>query len=174
MPILNLWKFLVSKDFTTDSIPLCPAEPRPKVLAVPRPVGFGVFAPVRELDDVGEVDRAQKIEFLSGLHVLSVPTTYREPKGLYVLEALANGVPVVQPRHGAFPELIERTGGGELVTPGDIEGLARSLRGLMDDPGRRQELGRRGKQAVHSEFRDDRTARNVLNVYREYVDNRAA
>ena len=50
------------------------------------------------------------------IDVLSVPTTYREPKGLYVLEALANGVPVVQPRHGSFPELIEATGGGLLVT----------------------------------------------------------
>ena len=59
------------------------------------------------------------MRFLQGLDVLSVPTTYREPKGLYVLEALANGVPVVQPRHGSFPELIEATGGGLLVNPDD-------------------------------------------------------
>ena len=57
-------------------------------------------------------DHASKVRFLHGIDVLSVPTTYREPKGLYVLEALANGVPVVQPRHGSFPELIEATGGG--------------------------------------------------------------
>ena len=62
------------------------------------------------------------------LDVLSVPTTYREPKGLYVLEALANGVPVVQPRHGSFPELIEATGGGLLVPPGDAHALASALR----------------------------------------------
>ena len=52
--------------------------------------------------------------FLQSLDVLSVPTTYREPKGLYVLEAWANGVPVVQPRHGSFPELMEAAGGGLL------------------------------------------------------------
>ena len=62
-------------------------------------------------------DHADKVRFLQSLDVLSVPTTYREPKGLYVLEALANGVPVVQPRHGSFPELIEATGGGLLVEP---------------------------------------------------------
>jgi glycosyltransferase involved in cell wall biosynthesis len=57
-----------------------------------------------------------------------VPTSYREPKGLYVLEALANGVPVVQPKHGSFPELIEATGGGLLVNPEDPQDHARSLR----------------------------------------------
>ena len=74
------------------------------------------------------------MRFLHGLDVLSVPTTYREPKGLYVLEALANGVPVVQPRHGSFPELIEATGGGLLVNPDDPRDLARGLRHLIDDP----------------------------------------
>src|SRR5262249_41030309 len=69
-------------------------------------------------------DLASKLRFLQGLDVLSVPTAYREPKGLYALEALAHGVPVVQPRHGSFPELIEATGGGLLVKPNDAEALA--------------------------------------------------
>jgi len=125
------------------------------------------------VDDLGEVDREQKIGFLRSLHVLSVPTTYHEPKGLYVLEAMANGVPVVQPRHGAFPELLEVTGGGLLVEPGDTAGLARAFRSLMDDPARREELGRQGRETVHREYRDGQTAENVLNVYRKYVDNRA-
>ena len=68
-----------------------------------------------------------KVRFLHAIDVLSVPTTYREPKGLYVLEALANGVPVVQPRHGSFPELIEATGGGLLVSPNDADGPGRCI-----------------------------------------------
>ena len=66
---------------------------------------------------LGTVDRAQKVQLLAQLHLLSVPTVYREPKGLYVLESLAAGVPVVQPNHGAFPELLAATGGGRLVPP---------------------------------------------------------
>ena len=58
-----------------------------------------------------------KIAFLHGLDVLSVPATYEEPKGLFLLEAMATGVPVVQPRRGAFPEIVETTGGGLLVEP---------------------------------------------------------
>ena len=62
-----------------------------------------------------------------------MPTTYHEPKGLYILEAWANGVPVVQPRHGSFPELIEATGGGLLVDADDPAALAEGLRRMLVD-----------------------------------------
>lgn len=114
---------------------------------------------------VGEVDLAGKVEFLRSLDLLSVPTVYREAKGLFVLEALAHGVPVVQPRHGSFPELLEATGGGLLVEPGSPRALAAGLRVLLDDPGRRTELGRRGREAVRSSFTDEAAARATAAVY---------
>jgi glycosyltransferase involved in cell wall biosynthesis len=114
-------------------------------------------------------DHASKVQFLNSLDILSVPTTYREPKGLYVLEALANGVPVVQPRHGSFPELIEATGGGLLVEPDNSEDLARGLRRLVDDEVERRELGRKGKEAVHAHFHADRMASETIEVYRKHL-----
>lgn len=113
----------------------------------------------------GEQDREGKIRFLQSLDLLSVPTVYREPKGLFVLEALANGVPVVQPRHGAFPELIAATGGGILVEPGSPQALAAGIAGLLRDPVRRRELGERGREAVHSRFSDRQGAEGMLRVY---------
>ena len=59
--------------------------------------------------------------------MLSVPATYDEPKGVFLLEAMASGVPVVQPRRGAFTEIVEKTGGGLLVAPDDPEALAEGL-----------------------------------------------
>jgi glycosyltransferase involved in cell wall biosynthesis len=120
-------------------------------------------------EHVESPDRASKVRFFQSLDVLSVPTTYREPKGLYVLEALANGVPVVQPRHGSFPELIEATGGGLLVTPDDPEDLARGLRRLLEDTAHREELGRKGKEAVHQRFSAERMARDTVDVFRQYL-----
>lgn len=94
----------------------------------------------------------EKVAFLRSLHVLSVPTQYREPKGLYVLEALANGVPVVLPAHGAFPELVERTGGGLLCQPGDAQQLADCLGALYADDARRLALAERGQQQTRTLF----------------------
>jgi glycosyltransferase involved in cell wall biosynthesis len=117
----------------------------------------------------GEIDRDEKISFLSSVHVLSVPTIYRDPKGRFVLEALASGVPVVQPEHGAFPEMVEATGGGLLVEPDSPQALAAGLRELMDDPARRAELGRRGREAVLRDFTDVAMARRSLEVYRRFL-----
>lgn len=91
---------------------------------------------------------AEKVALLSRYDVFSVPAPYREPKGLYVLEAWANGVPVVQPEHGHFPELIAEVGGGECVPAGDPETLASAWAGLLTEENRRRELAERGWQEV--------------------------
>jgi glycosyltransferase involved in cell wall biosynthesis len=114
-------------------------------------------------------DHAGKVRFLQGIDVLSVPTVYREPKGLYILEALANGVPVVQPRHGSFPELIELTGGGHLVNSDDPEDLARGLARVLSDQVYREELGRKGKEAVHQRFRANIMATEIIAVLQKYL-----
>lgn len=113
------------------------------------------------------VDRAGKVAFFEPLSVFSVPALYGEAFGLYVIEALAAGVPVVQPRHGAFPELIEATGGGLLYAPGDPLALAEALVSLLLNPQQAQELGRRGQQAVRERFSADRMARDVASVFTE-------
>jgi glycosyltransferase involved in cell wall biosynthesis len=122
------------------------------------------------VEHVESPDHASKVRFLQSLDVLSVPTTYREPKGLYVLEALANGVPVVQPRHGSFPELVEATGGGLLVNPADPVDLAAALRRLADNPAITAELGRKGREVVHARFTADRMAEETADVYRRYIN----
>ena len=123
---------------------------------------------------LGEVDRDAKLAFLDSIDVFSVPTAYPEAKGIYVLEALARGVPVVQPSHGSFPELIRLTGGGLLAPPGDAPALAQHLADLLRNPERRAELGRKGRAAVESTFTDDRMAANMLRVYEAAMSEDAA
>lgn len=123
-----------------------------------------------DFDLVGEVDREEKIRFLQSLDVLSVPTTYREAKGLSILEALANGIPVVQPRHGAFPELVGRTGGGILVEPDSVDALSQGILDLWRDPQKRRELSDRGRVAVHRDYSADVMAQRTLAIYAQVLD----
>jgi glycosyltransferase involved in cell wall biosynthesis len=118
---------------------------------------------------VGEVDLAGKLELLSSIHVLSVPTTYLDPKGRFILESLACGVPVVQPDHGAFPEMVQSTGGGLLVEPGDPQALATAFRQLMEQPERRRQLGAAGREVIQRDYSDDALARRTLEVYARYL-----
>jgi len=107
------------------------------------------------------VSREEKLVHLRQFSLFSVPATYGESFGLYLIEALASGVPVVQPRHASFPELIERTDGGLLCKPDDAPDLARTLDQLLSDPERMQGMGARGRLAVHEHFTVDRMAREV-------------
>lgn len=116
---------------------------------------------------LGEVDRAAKQEMLDSIDVFSVPTAYPEAKGIYILESLARGVPVVQPGHGSFPELVEQTGGGVIVPPGDAQALASALADLVRDPKRRRQLGENGRAAVESTFTEERMAANMLKVFED-------
>jgi glycosyltransferase involved in cell wall biosynthesis len=120
-----------------------------------------------EFDYRGELDRTAKVAFLQEVDVLSVPTTYREPKGLFLFEAMASGVPVVQPRHGAFPEIIGRTGGGLLVEPDDPQALADGLAALQSDPALTEALGKAGASAVRAHYSVQHMAEQVEAVYRE-------
>lgn len=117
----------------------------------------------------GELDRKEKLAFLKNLSVLSVPGPYDDPKGLFLLEAMASGVPVVQPRRGAFTEIVETTGGGILVEPDSAEALVRGILELWQNPARRRELGRRGYEGVRRHYSAARMAGAALKIYQEVV-----
>ncbi len=118
----------------------------------------------------GALDREQKIEFLRGLDVFSVPTVYVEPKGLFLLEAMACGVPVVQPRHGAFPEMLAKTSGGMLVEPGDTQSLAEGLYQTMEESGAaRRARARTASTACAQHYSVGRSADRMLEVYERSI-----
>jgi glycosyltransferase involved in cell wall biosynthesis len=119
----------------------------------------------------GELDREQKINFLQSLDVFSVPTVYRESKGLPPLEAMANAVPVVLPDHGSFSEMIADTGGGLLCRPHDAEDLAAKLAELLLDPVRATALGLTGQQAIQDRYHAAAMARQTLDLYRELAQS---
>jgi len=101
---------------------------------------------------VGSFRREERIRFLSSLTVLSVPVQGGEAFGTFILEALAAGVPVVQPRLGGFAELVTDTGGGLLYEPNTPEALAEALAELLEDPRQACAMGAAGRQAVLARY----------------------
>jgi len=112
----------------------------------------------------GTVDDLQKKQFLESISVLCVPVNYPEPKGIYVLEAMAAGVPVVLPSVGAFPEIVEHTGGGILYDPTNPGELESALIRLQEDPEFCKELGRNGRNAIANKRSIGAMADHVIKV----------
>ena len=113
------------------------------------------------------LERSAKLAFLRGLSVFSVPARYGEAFGLYVLEAMAAGVPVAQPKTAAFPEIIDATGGGVLCAPGDPKALADAIADLLQEPERARALGQAGARAVFERFSSQSMASGCLRVFEE-------
>ncbi len=118
-----------------------------------------------DVEFIAEFDLAHRRDFLRSLTVLSVPADEGEAFGLYIIEALSEGVPVVQPRAGGYPEVLERTGGGVLYDAGDTAGLVESLKTLLLDPNKARALGREGRENVYRDFGVDTMADGVAKVY---------
>ena len=113
----------------------------------------------------GALNRTEKIEFLRKLDVFSVPTTYAEPKGMFLLEAMACGVPLVQPHHGAFPEIMQKTDSGVLVEPNDPESVADGLFKLYSEPELADKLGQNGYENVRRYYGVGNMADRALAAY---------
>lgn len=133
-------------------------------------------------DFVGELDFNGKVEFLRSLHAFSVPAVYAEAKGLSVLEAMSCGVPVVQPRHGSFPDLVgedvgpcrvaagpDMPAGGLLSAPGDDAALVHALRRLYDDAELRRRLGRQARQRVVMRHGQEQMAERMWETYERLI-----
>jgi glycosyltransferase involved in cell wall biosynthesis len=115
----------------------------------------------------------EKLAFFAGLTVFSVPAVYSESFGLYALEAMAAGVPVVLPRHAALTELVEATGGGRLFRAADPLDLAATLRELLENPATAEALGAKARASAQADYHADRMAAEVAEVFQRAVARRA-
>lgn len=123
---------------------------------------------------VGELDPSERIEFLSGIHVFTVPSLYPEPIGSHVPEAMAAGAPVVLPRTGCLTEWVERTGGGVLIDKAEPGELAEAIEKLMRQPELARRLGEAGREAVLRENTLDSMADSILQRLAGFIDKESA
>ena len=117
------------------------------------------------------VDRDGKLAFLRDLTLFSVPSRYPEAFGLYVVEALAAGVPVVLPHAGAFPEIIEATEGGILYQPEEPSALPDALENLLSRPEEAHAMGLRGHEAVTERFSNKTLAVDLVDLVKSLHPN---
>lgn len=120
------------------------------------------------LDDVEFLDEFKSVvsvDFFEGLSVLSVPVLKGEAFGLYQLESLASGIPLVQPALGAFPEISELSGGGVVYEPNTPEQLSGKWAEVFDDPQKMIAMGKAGRNSVESKFNLEKLTERMIEVY---------
>jgi glycosyltransferase involved in cell wall biosynthesis len=116
--------------------------------------------------------RADVAALMAGSDVFCLPSTI-EGLPIVVLEAMAQGTPVVASAVGGTPELVEDGVTGLLVAPGDVDGLARALAQVLDDPKLARLLGEAGRRRVREEFSATEAAERILRLYESASTMRA-
>lgn len=95
--------------------------------------------------------------------------TFDEPLGRTILEGMAFGCPTVAAAGGGTPELIQQGQTGLLYKPGDDEGLADCVAGLLEAPDDAASLAERAREAVLPKFTRTRYTRETLVVFQEAI-----
>jgi glycosyltransferase involved in cell wall biosynthesis len=119
--------------------------------------GLGRFVVFRP-----NLSREEKIDFLDQLTLFCVPARVPEAFGLYVIESMAAGVPVVLPDHGSFPEIIRETQGGLLYRKDNPNGLTHALSTMLGDSVQAKKFAEQGKAAVHEKYSNERLAKELV------------
>lgn len=115
------------------------------------------------------VDDAALVRLMGSAEVACVPSLY-EGFSLPTAELMACETPLVVSRAGAIPEVVGPDGEcADLVTPGDVGELTRALADLLDDPDRREAMGRRGRERVLARFSWRAVAEATAAAYDEVV-----
>jgi glycosyltransferase involved in cell wall biosynthesis len=104
-------------------------------------------------------------DFFKQVSMLTVPVREGEAFGMYLLESMASGVPVVQPSLGAFPEIVGLSGGGVTYHPNSPEKLSETWAGLLKDTEKLERLSLEGYQGTKSKFNIHNHAAEIIGLY---------
>jgi glycosyltransferase involved in cell wall biosynthesis len=124
----------------------------------PRVVFLGTVAPA----DLGRYYR----------HAIAliVPSVCYETFGIILIEAFRQGTPVIARRIGPFPEILERSGAGDLFErPGE---LAAALHRFLDDPARHERLGTAGRRAFAEAWSEGAVVPRFLELVRRAAERK--
>jgi glycosyltransferase involved in cell wall biosynthesis len=116
-----------------------------------------------------DFDQSALGDFFTSISVLSVPVLKGEAFGLYQIEALASGVPLVQPALGAFPEIVNATGGGVIYEPNTATALAEKLSEVLLNPSKLETMSLSGRKAVEEQFDCAVLSQKMVEIYKSLM-----
>lgn len=121
----------------------------------------------KDMEIIHEFEGEALHQFFNSVSLLSVPVLQGEAFGMYQLEALASGKPIVQPELGAFPEIVQNTAGGWTFSPNTPEALAAKLEIILANPAELEKVGKTGAEHVENHYNSSRLAASMLETYQK-------
>jgi glycosyltransferase involved in cell wall biosynthesis len=125
---------------------------------------------LHDVEFIEKFDKGSLSDFFRKVTILSVPVLKGEAFGTYQLESLACGTPLVQPALGAFPEIIDITGGGAFYSPNTPEALAAKWAEILPQKDKIMEMSQKGRESILEKYTNSVLTEKVLKVYEDVIE----
>ncbi|MCZ6837617.1 MAG: glycosyltransferase family 4 protein [Planctomycetota bacterium] len=109
-------------------------------------------------------------KYLQAMDVLAHPS-YREGLPRTVTQALLSATPVIAYDVDGTREVCLDGETGKLVKPGDLTMLREATEWMMEHPGKRQEMGRRGQELCKDRFAASRMVEHLESIYADVLEH---
>jgi len=109
--------------------------------------------------------------FLDQVTLMTVPVKHGEAFGIYLTEAMAAGIPIVQPALGAFPEIVSGSGGGVIYPDNTPQALAETLNALLADKKKLRTLSANARQSIEKTFNIHALSKEMASIYQQAINN---
>ena len=119
-------------------------------------------AGIQNVRFLGRVPNEELERYYRDCEALIVPSLCFETFGIILIEAFRSGAPVIARSLGPFPEIVERSQGGELFTTG--EDLVAAMRRIQSDPAHRERLAQAGFQAFREHWCESSVVPRYLGI----------
>jgi glycosyltransferase involved in cell wall biosynthesis len=114
-------------------------------------------------------EEKERRDFFRKVALATVPVRNGEAFGMYLMELMASGIPIVQPDLGAFPEIVALSGGGITYSPNMPDVLADTWRQILTDKDRISQLSSRARAGIEQHFNIHLHAREMVSVYEQVI-----
>lgn len=114
-------------------------------------------------------DNHDRLLFFQKVSVVSVPVRLGEAFGIYLIEAMASGIPIVQPPLGAFPEIVNVSKGGLIYKENEPKYLAKELAELLSNKSKMSELSENARKSVEEKFNINLQAQKTGEIYSKHL-----
>ena len=125
---------------------------------------------IRDVDFIEDFDGEHRHSFLGSIRMLSVPVRRGEAFGIYLTESMASGVPIVQPRLGAFAEIVEQSGGGLVYPENTPESLCEALDSMLNNNEGVARMSQNARKSAESLFNINLLAAKLTDIYGQAIN----
>lgn len=138
-----------------------------------RVIGAGpsqdILAGIGGIELMGAMSRAEVARNMQEAIALIFPSICFETFGLVIVEAFANGTPVIASCLGVIPELVEDGKTGLLFSPGDGNDLSQKMKWARENPVKMAEMGRAARARFEEKYTPRLNYEHLLKIYEDSI-----